>query len=843
MQLAIIDKTGRVARRLLQLSINFQRCCARPFAAVPPNTVADGAPDPPDPRTANVLLVCEQTWSEISQSATLLRVLTPFWVVTEQPPSNAQATGQHEHVFFCHLDEIQHTNLQWFAMLSLQSRTIQRLSHESHCYREMVDACPDYVFIRDRQGRIVFANAALAGLHTLQPKDMIGQTYTQLTGDVAGGEQVFAEDLAIFKSGQPYYQHEDFYQDESGVTQWNRVSKKRIDNHDGSDHLILGVATDLTEWKKNEAQLQQSEARYRELYHHEQVLGKISELLSLTEDVESLLDQVAELIPGLFNTPHGGLLRQASSSALMVLTTSGRQPVSAVVHQSTPAIKSAGVFTTVNNESLIASAIVLDREHHWILYALRDTQLPPFELPDAELLCTVANQCRLMVSKIELHRKIKHQAYHDPLSSLANRLSFECELDRKLAIHANHQPFFAVVFFDLDGFKSINDTYGHLMGDRVLQAVSHRLSAVVGKQGFLARMGGDEFAIITHCCNDRDDARALAENILLHIKQEIRVDANRFSVGASIGIVCYPQDGVERAVLMRRADSAMYHAKADEHCHLAFFIQDIEAREQRRRHLEEELASALLNNTLSLHYQPQIDLTSGKVCGVEALSRWHHDTLGNIPPAEFVIVAEQSQLIGTLGDWVINTALQQARRWQHSGVPIKTAINLSPKQFERADFGKQLVELLCALEFDNRYLQVEVTESTLMSDLDRVIRELQVIRSAGVSVAIDDFGTGYSSLSYLQHLPLDVLKIDRSFVNNMDTDTPESSLISVITQMAKHLNLCTVVEGVETEAQYLATRQLGCDIAQGWFFYKAMSVADVTSLLKDAGAAPERKAA
>lgn len=835
LRLVIFDKSGALCRQLDSLALDFEcGTLADLYIRSEKIRLKPGQLSLQANHHTDVILLCYESWQQLQRENGTL--LAQFHIIVAcDGVTVGVANKQHssDHVTFCHVQDINRHTIHCYSVIAVQHLWMQQLAHESHCYREMVDSCPDYVFIRDRQHRIVFANAALAELHELAPAAMIGQTYADLTGDIEGGQKVAIEDREIFESGKPFYKHEDFYQDESGATQWNRVTKKRISSHDGADHLILGVATDLTEWKKNEEQLQESEARFRDLYLREQVLGKISDVLSSNENESLLLQEVAGLIPKLFNSSHGGIIDCDSATLLKVKTENGREDTVTVMEALLFEGKNHGVFTTTNNDSLIAARIHSDYERKEILFALKNSSFKPFELQDAELLATVSNQCFLTITKIDLHKKIQYQAFHDSLSGLPNRLSFEHHLDTTIVeCSASGSPF-CVLFLDLDGFKVINDTYGHLIGDEVLRITSLRLTAAVGTDGFLARMGGDEFSIVLHYCLTRSEAEIFATEVLNVIHREIPIDSNRFSISASIGISIFPEDGEELSELMRRADSAMYYAKSTYDKKVAFFNKEIEQREQRRQRLETDLARALSADELELFYQPQYDLNNGCICGVEALARWHHKTLGYISPAEFITVAEQSQLIVALGDWVINTALQQARLWQNKGFSVTTSINISAKQCELNDFSQKMLAKVKSINLDASGIQVEVTESALMKDLDKVSEHLQQLRNVGVAVSIDDFGTGYSSLGYLQELPLDELKIDGSFVNSLNTDHPESSLIGVITQMAHGLGLRTVVEGVETEEQVIVTRQLGCDIAQGWYFAKAMPAEQVTELLEN----------
>ena len=744
----------------------------------------------------------------------------------------------NSHVFwkkfdYSPLQEINPTTITLFLNIVENLKTIDQLRHEKHCYRAMVDSCPDYVFVRDKNCRIVAANSQIAGLHDLNPDQMIGKTYEELTGDIEGSRNAVIQDREILASGKPFYQSEDFYHDEAGNKQWNRVTKKRIPNHQGSDYFILGVATNLTEWKKNELKLTESENNFRELFRREQCLRKITDTITTAENSESMLTFVGHQLVELFNASIGEILDQRSDSELVVLNRGKTSTIQRCISTETSKGKSARAYETPNGSSVIAAQILLDDDQKYIFYLARKTDKQAFSMQDAELLQSIANQCMVAITRINLNDIIEYQAFHDSLTGLPNRWSYEQTLQQKLSESITTETQFGVLFLDLDGFKAINDMHGHLIGDKVLNEAARRLASVLDDHGFLARMGGDEFSIVLNNVSSIFVIHAFCMELLKKLQEEISVDSNTFKISASIGVAIFPKDGTESTELMRKADSAMYHAKESTNLNIGFFSREIEINEQRRQRLEADLHTAIESNLLELHFQPQYDLKNGNLTGAEALTRWQHPELGSINPDEFINIAEQSSLILKLGDWVTKTTLHQLKNWESQNYRLKIAINFSPIQCEQLDFSDNLLDMVTTIGLDKSLVQIEVTESTLMKDRESLTRHLQALRAQGMTIAIDDFGTGYSSLGYLQHLPLDVLKIDRSFIAQMDVKDPFSSLISVITRMAGDLGLHTVAEGVETAEQLRATTLIGCDQAQGWFFAKAMPVCEFTELLRN----------
>lgn len=731
----------------------------------------------------------------------------------------------------CRHDELNCSLIQEYFLSAEQINTIKQLDHERYCYREMVNACPDYIFVRDKSNRIVFANTSLANLHELTPAEMIGKTYAELTGDVEGGSVAALQDKEILESGVMFYTEEEFYNDKSGVRQWNRVTKKRIDTADSTDHFILGVATHLAEWKIRESQLQESEIRFAGLYARQQALARISEAISRNTNVEYMLSQVAALLPKCFDTERAGIHVQHSSMHVDVAAAGGRASLETVLDGMTDPLTRHVALTGFGGSSIVAAGISSPYGHEHILYAIRQADAEPFNNQDAEQLAAIANQCLVSITKSALHEKILHQAHHDYLTGLSNRRHFEYLLAERLKNDNAESKAFSLLFLDLNGFKQINDNHGHLVGDCVLEKVADRLSNAIAGRGMLARMGGDEFSLILENCSNKHHAEVFVDYLLKQLEESIEIDSHLFSIGVSIGVALYPDDGSELVELVHKADSAMYHAKASSTLHMAFFDSEIEAKAYRRQRLEKDLADAIRTDQLELYYQPQFDLKTKFVSGVEALARWHHPELGNIPPDEFIGIAEQGHLIHELGQWVMTSAFKQAKCWQDDGYKFKTAINISPRQCEQVSFSANLLEQLRQYDLNPNCIEVEITESSLIKNLAAISEHLRNLRSNGISVSIDDFGTGYSSLGYLQNLPLDVLKIDRCFVSSMNIANPELSVITYIAQIARGFGLETVVEGVETKEQVNAAASLGCDYAQGWYFEKALPVSTLTPLL------------
>ena len=410
--------------------------------------------------------------------------------------------------------------------------------------------------------------------------------------------------------------------------------------------------------------------------------------------------------------------------------------------------------------------------------------------------------------------RIEHLATRDTLTDLPNRALLGDRLQQALAAaHRDGKPL-AIMFIDLDRFKTINDSLGHHAGDAVLCETARRLTSCLRENDTVARQGGDEFIVLLPD-SQGTDAALVASKILNTISLPIAFDSHQLEIQASIGIALYPENGEEVSTLMRNADAAMYHAKAAGRNNYQFFLSGINETVQMRLVLENALRRALASDELRLRYQPQVSLVNGEVAGYEALVRWEHPQRGLIPPAEFIPVAEESGLIIALGDWVLRESCRQAALWQHSGRRFRLAVNVSAQQFRQKDFSVALLRLLADTGYDPHLLELEITEDTLIKQHDDVIAVMSALSRAGVTLSIEHFGTGYSSLTYLKRLPIRKIKIDPSFVH--DLDNPDAATIVRATiQLARSLSLQVVAEGIESAAQLEFLRAAGCDLGQGF---------------------------
>ncbi len=509
---------------------------------------------------------------------------------------------------------------------------------------------------------------------------------------------------------------------------------------------------------------------------------------------------------------------------------------------------------------------------HWQAQYLPDTPLvllaSPAQKTLAKELCAMGaadfllrdeTNPRLLVRTLEftlerrhLHGQLaaarldqEHLATHDPLTGLPNRALFRDRLSASLKQAERNGEKLAVLFIDLDRFKSVNDTYGHDAGDYLLTQVSKRLTAGVRGCDILARLGGDEFGCVLTAIGSPTNAEKVARQILKALSQPIALKGQLVACTPSIGIAISPSDGVDAGLLMKHADAAMYTAKQQGRACLRFFNAEIHAEEIRRHTLEADLRHAMARGEFSLHYQPIIEPNSGAVKALEALLRWQHPELGMIPPLDFISLAESSGMIIPLGEWVLQTACAQNKAWQQQGLaPVRVAVNLSALQFgDEHDLAAMVHAVLQETGLAPRWLELEITEGATMSNPNASIGILAALRDLGVRIAIDDFGTGYSSLSYLQRFPIDTLKIDRSFVKGVMVDSESAAITNSIVHLAHSLGLETVAEGVEGVDQEAYLRELNCTYVQGYYYSKPLPAEEIAALLRRGHFTPQPSAA
>lgn len=429
-----------------------------------------------------------------------------------------------------------------------------------------------------------------------------------------------------------------------------------------------------------------------------------------------------------------------------------------------------------------------------------------------------------MITQLEAARQTEHHlVFYDNLTNLPNRQLFYDFLRRAITQSKRHKTQLAVLYLNLDSFKRVNDSLGHTVGDELLKILAGRLRKIMRESDTVSRLGGDEFTVILEEIRKVRDAVRVAQKILKTLSQPVELNPDRLIMTTSIGISIYPEDGTDVQTLVKNADIAMCRAKAQCKDNYQLYNRSMNASGYQYLKLENDLRSAINNRELMVHYQPQVQLDSGMIIGVEALLRWNHPKLGLVPPSKFIPVAEESGIIIQIGEWILRTACRQNKKWQEKGYPpIRVSINISAKQFQHKKLTKTVAEILHETKLSPRYLGLEITETNAMHDVEHTIEMLGVLKQMGIQISVDDFGTGYSSLSYLKRFPLDMLKIDQSFMRDIATDSDDAAITSTIIALAHSLELRVIAEGVETEEQLKFLRSRQCDEIQGFHFSRPL---------------------
>ncbi|MEX0954280.1 MAG: EAL domain-containing protein [Rhizobiaceae bacterium] len=432
----------------------------------------------------------------------------------------------------------------------------------------------------------------------------------------------------------------------------------------------------------------------------------------------------------------------------------------------------------------------------------------PNEL-EQQLVETCTHICAIAIEHADAQDRIEHLAYRDSLTGLPNRSWFHERAAQRMATG----ELLNILYLDLDDFKGVNDSLGHNVGDLLLKAVAERLSALLGENGFVARLSGDEFGIVQNCNDCDQDGARLAEKVLMAFEAPFDIDGRVLSTGVSIGIARAPADGGDIQKLASRADLALSAAKRQSRMTYRFFDPRMEEHRQARRELTDDLRAAIANNQLSVAYQPIVSLASGALTGFEALLRWQHPARGAIPPDEFIPLAEETGIIGTLGIWVLAEACREAASWPTN---IRISVNLSPLQLRKPGFAVDVIQVLARANLSPGRLKLELTETALFGEDKVTLETLAALKQVGIGIALDDFGTGYSSLSHLRLKPLDRIKVDMSFVSKIERDSGSAAIVRAILVLARDLGLKTTAEGVETQAQRDWLIEHGCEDGQGY---------------------------
>jgi diguanylate cyclase (GGDEF)-like protein/PAS domain S-box-containing protein len=683
-------------------------------------------------------------------------------------------------------------------------------------FRAMSDASPLGIFVSDVQGDCVYTNAAYHRLSGLTLEETLGTKWsTAIHPD--DRPRVLAEWRDAACSGAPFQTEFRFLQPDERVV-WARVNGAAM-----SDGLAVSgrvkTVEDISQRKAAESALRVVEgALFEERERAQVTLDSIGDAV-LTTDLQgrvTYLNRAAEVLTGWSRED---ALGRPLAEVFHLIDGATRQAAP------DPAQRAISENRTVG---LAADCLLVRRDG--CESAIEDSAAPIHNrdgrVAGAVIVFHDVSESRAMV------RKMAHLAHHDFLTGLPNRVLLTERLAQAIGLARRRGKQVALLFVDLDYFKRINDSLGHAVGDLVLQSAALRLSACVRTTDTVCRQGGDEFVILLGEIEQPQDAALVAEKLLGALAEPQMIGQHEIHVTLSIGISVYPDDGIDTDTVMQNADTAMYHAKASGRNNYQFFTAGMNNHAVRRLSVETGLRRALRQSEFRLHYQPQIDLASGTMTGTEALIRWLDPALGLIEPEQFVPIAEECGLIVPIGRWVLREACRQLQSWLNSGLhAVPVAVNISALEFRHKGFVEGLALILKETGLAPRYLELELTENIIMQDTESSALVLAALKAMGVQLAIDDFGTGYSSLGYLKRFPIDILKIDQSFVRDLATDADDATIVSAVIGMGRNLKQRVIAEGVETQEQLVFLRTQGCDEGQGFLFNRPLSAEDFARLL------------
>ncbi|MEW6611251.1 MAG: EAL domain-containing protein [Pseudomonadota bacterium] len=691
--------------------------------------------------------------------------------------------------------------LRWQVMplvrrLTQSERTAQQTGAQ---LQRLLEALPLAVFFKDGKSRWQVVNSHGLRLFRLARLDWQGKTDRELVRMVPALREALeacaADDEKVWQTQARHDSHE-LIPDALGRLREFEVAKVPLFEVDGTRAGLVVVANDITERKQAESRIQ---ALGR--YNRSLIEANLDALATVTCD--GIITDVNLAFESMTGLPRHALI----NTEIFAYTSDperAREGLRLVVHNGT--VRDYGME-------------IRHQDGHSTPVEFNATVFHDERGDVAGVYAAARDITERRIAEDRVHRL----AYYDTLTGLPNRLLFKDRLQQALAQAERGGQLVAVMFLDLDRFKLINDTLGHGIGDLLLRGMGERLSLCVRESDTVARMGGDEFTVILSGLHKGQDAALVARKILDAFAQPFWLEGHELFVNASIGIALYPSDSQTPEGLLKQADLAMYAAK-EQGNHYQFYTAAMNVISAERLALENALRHAMEAGQLSLHYQPQIDLESGAVVGMEALLRWQRPEQGFVSPAEFIPLAEETGLILPIGDWVLRTACAQNKAWQEAGfAPLRVAVNLSARQFKQQNLVQTIRQALRDSGLEPRFLELELTESIFMQHEEASIRKLRELKAMGIKISIDDFGTGYSSLGYLQRFPVDKLKIDRSFVRDI-TDAPDDAAIAkAIIAMARSLNLEVIAEGVETEAQLAFLRSNACCLMQGFYFSRPLS--------------------
>jgi diguanylate cyclase (GGDEF)-like protein/PAS domain S-box-containing protein len=727
-------------------------------------------------------------------------------------------------------------------LATVQAATVRSLRESETRFRQTFELAGSGIAHVGHDGRLLQVNHRLCDLLGYAEAEIVGRSMNDI--EHPEDRDLSEPQRAGLNAGElDAMRFEKRYLRKDGSVAWMDVTVALARDADGKPQYEIAVMDDVTERKRAEER-QRAHMRYQETIARfgQSALGKREPAELIDEAVQTVMqglraDGVAYVEAG----PAAGevVLRAATGRAALVADASliASRPgdaIATVLHSGSQFVGTGAALPFPWARPLASAAVVPVRGERGVRGALcalaraRDAFAPEA----LGFLDTAASLLSTGLQRIDSEGRLTFLAQFDPLTGLPNRALLTDRFTQMIVQAKRRDSPLGVLFIDLDDFKLVNDTLGHAGGDELLRETARRLQAAVRTGDTVARISGDEFAVILSDLVRPEDAALVAQNVLDGLARPFVLGGHETFVTASVGIAAFPGDGEDAETLLGAADAAMYRAKQTGRNAYHYFTSEITQRTRVRAQLALELRRALERGEFALAYQLKIDLASGKPCGAEALLRWNHPDRGVVAPLEFVPMLEETGLIVPVGEWVVRRACEDLKVWQAAGIVVlPVAVNLSARQFRQQHLDTRIRSLVRSAGVDPGLIELEITESQLMQDPDHAIRVMRSLRESGIEIAIDDFGTGYSSLAYLTRFPVAALKIDRSFVADVFSDTNDAAIVRTIIDMAHTLGFTVIAEGVETDQQMAFLRQFGCQQGQGYLFARPMPAADLSALI------------
>jgi diguanylate cyclase (GGDEF)-like protein/PAS domain S-box-containing protein len=729
-----------------------------------------------------------------------------------------------------------------------EERAKRKAVNEVVSLQTLIDWLPDNVWVKDAASRFVISNNATAvQIGRAGSADLIGKTDYELhPAELA--EQFVADERKIIRSGQPLIDHEEYVIDASGAKRWLSTTKVPLRDDRNQIFGLAGISRDITErkladvWRVGQREILEmiaTSAPLEKVLEHlmylveSQIVGISGSVLLLDKDGAHLRHGAAPSLPKAYASAIDGIRigPKAGSCGAAVYR---RETVIVSDIMCDPLWEDCRELVAAHGHRSCWSTPILSHQGEVLgTFALYSSEVREPTEAELRLIELPTRLAAIAIERKEAEDRIHFMANHDALTGLPNRILLKDRLSQALFHAQRYGRWVAVAFIDLDNFKVVNDSLGHNVGDELLKVVAARMVTCVRSTDTVVRLGGDEFVVILFDQpTDADVIAATVQNIRTAIGEPVRLEGHDLTVTSSVGVAIYPDDGAEVDTLLGNADAAMYRAKDDGRDNFQFYTPDLNTKAHEKFLLQEELRNAVARSEFALLYQPQVDLRTDRVFAVEALIRWNHPTLGTLSPIKFIPLAEESGLIVQIGDWVLHEACRQNKSWQDAGMPpMRVCVNVSARQFREKNLASRVISALRESGLKPEYLELELTESLIMQDVDRAVATMEELQQLGVQISIDDFGTGYSSLSALKTFPVVRLKIDKFFITDVSSDENDKAVACAVISLGQKLNLRVIAEGVETDDQVAFLRANNCDEMQGYHFSRPVSAQEIENLL------------